>query len=292
VSTLLSSTVLIPHPYSNNLVHRQERRFARQRYLIFDTLRTRTTTLDELNEDEPGNADAPPHHHGKLTTRTTTRRRRGGAQGNRRTRRRRGRHHRLGTRVRAEDDDSKHLDMELLHRNHGNRAATLGRGGGRYDLRRQEQVAATGCAGCDERRRLCCETRTEQQTGERRRRRTAQALVRRSYCRGEAATETGSGRWCLRQRQTAARTGRGDGNERGAAEHSARRTLERRVAKTSRRPGRPHADAAAAGAPRSGEAQAQGARCGEGWLRWARGTAATWDGDAGQSVARRASSSL
>jgi hypothetical protein len=175
---------LIPHPYSNNLVHRQERRFARQRYLIFDTLRTRTTTLDELNEDEPGNADAPPHHHGKLTTRTTTRRRRGGAQGNRRTRRRRGRHHRLGTRVRAEDDDSKHLDMELLHRNHGNRAATLGRGGGRYDLRRQEQVAATGCAGCDERRRLCCETRTEQQTGERRRRRTAQALVRRSYCTG------------------------------------------------------------------------------------------------------------
>jgi hypothetical protein len=131
VFTLLSSTVLIPHPYSNNLVHRQERRFARQRYLIFDTLRTRTTTLDELNEDEPGNADAPPHHHGKLTTRTTTRRRRGGAQGNRRTRRRRGRHHRLGTRVRAEDDDSKHSDMELLHRNHGNRAATLGRGGGR-----------------------------------------------------------------------------------------------------------------------------------------------------------------
>ena len=61
VSTLLSSTVLIPYPYSNNLVHRQERRFARQRYLIFDTLRTRTTTLDELNEDEPGNADAPPH---------------------------------------------------------------------------------------------------------------------------------------------------------------------------------------------------------------------------------------
>eukprot|EP01043_Picozoa_sp_COSAG02_P113906 COSAG02_NODE_50173_length_322_cov_0.748879_1_plen_62_part_01 len=50
VSTLLSSTVLIPYPYSNNLVHRQERRFARQRYLIFDTLRTRTTTLDELNE--------------------------------------------------------------------------------------------------------------------------------------------------------------------------------------------------------------------------------------------------
>ena len=108
-------------------------------------MRTRTTTLDELNEDELGNADAPPHHHGKLTTRTTTRRRRGGAQGNRRTRRRRGRHHRLGTRVRAEDDDSKHSDMELLHRNHGNRAATLGRGGGWYDLRRQEQVAATGC---------------------------------------------------------------------------------------------------------------------------------------------------
>ena len=90
-----------------------------------------TTTLDELNDDEPGNEDVPPHHHGKLTTRTTTRRRRGGAQGNRRTRRRRGRHHRLGTRVRAEDDDSKHSDMELLHRNHGNRAATLGRGGGR-----------------------------------------------------------------------------------------------------------------------------------------------------------------
>ena len=91
MSTLLSSTVLIPHPYSNNLVHRQERRFARQRYLIFDTLRTRTTTLDELNEDEPGNADAPPHHHGKLTTRTTTSRRCSEAQDNRRAWRRRGR---------------------------------------------------------------------------------------------------------------------------------------------------------------------------------------------------------
>ena len=169
--------------------------------------------------------------------------------------------------MRAEDDDSKHSDMELLHRNHGNRAATLGRGGGRYDLRRQEQVAATGCAGCDERQRLCCETRTEQQTAERRRRRTARTLVRRSYCRVEAATGMDSGSWHLRDMKAAARTGRGDGNEHGAAEHSARRTLERRVAKTSRRPGRPHADAAAAGAPRSGEAQAQGARCGEGRLR-------------------------
>jgi hypothetical protein len=28
---------------------------------LFGTLRTMTTTLDELNDDEPGNADAPPH---------------------------------------------------------------------------------------------------------------------------------------------------------------------------------------------------------------------------------------
>ena len=38
-------------------------------------MRTMTTTLDELNDDEPGNEDVPPHHHRKLTTRTTTRRR-------------------------------------------------------------------------------------------------------------------------------------------------------------------------------------------------------------------------
>ena len=65
-------------------MHRQERRFARQRYLnFFDTLRTMTTTLDELNDDEPGDEDVPPHHHGKLTTRTTTRRRCSVAQNNR-----------------------------------------------------------------------------------------------------------------------------------------------------------------------------------------------------------------
>ena len=58
---------------------------------FFDTLRTMTTTLDELNDDEPGNEDVPPHHHGKLTTRTTTRRRCSVAQNNRRAWRRRGR---------------------------------------------------------------------------------------------------------------------------------------------------------------------------------------------------------
>ena len=69
-------------------MHGQESSFARQRYLnFFDTLRTMTTTLDELNDDEPGNED----HHEKLTTRTTTRRRCSVAQNNRRARRRRGR---------------------------------------------------------------------------------------------------------------------------------------------------------------------------------------------------------
>ena len=41
-----------------------------------------TTTLYELNDDEPGDADATPHHHGKLTTMTMTRRRCGGAHDN------------------------------------------------------------------------------------------------------------------------------------------------------------------------------------------------------------------
>ena len=73
-------------------MHKQESSFARQRYLnFFDTLRTMTTTLDELNDDEPSNMDVPPHHHGKLTTRTTTRRRCSEAQDNRRAWRRRGR---------------------------------------------------------------------------------------------------------------------------------------------------------------------------------------------------------
>ena len=38
-----------------------------------------TTTLYELNDDEPGDADALPHHHGKLTTMTMTRRHCGGS---------------------------------------------------------------------------------------------------------------------------------------------------------------------------------------------------------------------
>ena len=148
------------------------------------------------------------------------------------------------------------------------------------------------CAGCEEWRRLCCETPAERRTGERRRRRAARALMRWFCGKTEVAAERGSGSWRLRPKTMAVKTARGDGGAHGAAAHSASRTLVRRAKKILHGPGRSRADAAAAGAPASPVRGAQGVRCGENRLLWARRAAEACGGDARRGVARDAPSGL
>eukprot|EP01046_Picozoa_sp_COSAG06_P022235 COSAG06_NODE_1712_length_8632_cov_71.258409_4_plen_153_part_00 len=148
------------------------------------------------------------------------------------------------------------------------------------------------CAGCEERRRLCCETPAERRTGERRRRRAARALMRWFCGKTEVAAERGSGSWRLRPKTMAVKTARGDGERAIARAHEASSPPVARASGSRCVPQLRARDAAAAGAPASPVRGAQGVRCGENRLLWARRAAEACGGDARRGVARDAPSGL